>query len=790
MLGEGGRKGRYRVRMQTRSSPARAGNLPAELTSFVGRKTDIAEVKQLLSTSRLVTLIGSGGVGKTRLLLKVARELRRAFADGVWLIELADVTDPDLVAPTVAEELGVTVPTRGSALASLSQYVSDRRVLVLLDNCEHVLEPVAELVAELLRASPDLRVMTTSIQPLRVEGERLYVVAPLETPDPEFPLVPGTATQYSSMALFVERASAVVPGFTLDQDNERAVAQVVQRLEGIPLAIELAAVSSRVMSIQEIAARLDERFDLLTTGPRTAPDRHQTLDATLTWSFDLCLPVEQLLWARCSVFAGPFDRFAAEQICGDDELDPDTILGVIAGLVDKSVLSRTEADGQVRFAMTEMMRQYGLRHLRAADEERRLRTRHADYFTEVIEEAARNAFGPGQASWLQTLRRDHANLRAALDFTLATPGLSGTGLHLAATAWFYWVACGQLLEGRLWLERALERDHVPSRDRGTALWASGFIAVLQGDHDAATKHCDAAAAIAAEIDDDLGAAAATHVHGLAALFTGDLALAQVRFVEAEQQYQDSAPGLVALLLVHRGLAALFDDRLAEATTLVDRARQCCLAQSETWVLSYALQAAGLVEFVRGDLASTSALVAESVTLKRPLHDTLGIAVGLDILSWVAAAELRYERAATLMGAAHRVWGGVGEPVFGSKNFAALRGRAEERIRREADDTVRGEAYARGAGFDFEQATSYALDEPEPPPADADRVDPAVGLTRRESEVAELLGQGMSNKEIAAALVISQRTAEGHVQRILTKFGFTSRAQVATWVAGQRLSQGA
>lgn len=767
------------------------GNLPAELTSFVGRKTEIAEVKQLLSTARLVTLVGSGGVGKTRLVLKVAGELRRAFADGAWVVELADIKDPDVIAGSIAEAMGLSGPTLGDPVEFLCQHVQDRRMLLVLDNCEHVLEETAGVVAELLRAAPHLRVLATSIQPLRVEGERLYVVPPLEVPDPQQPLIPGTATQYAAMALFVERAAAVVPTFELDAGNEREVAHLCQRLEGIPLAIELAAVSLRVMSVHEVAARLDERFELLTTGPRTAPDRHQTLDATMAWSFDLCLPVEQLMWARCSVFAGPFDRLAAEEVCGDAVIDADTVLGVIAGLVDKSVLVRMESDGHVRFGMTEMMRQYGLVKLRAEGHEDILRDRHCTYYTRVVDEAARDAFGPDQAARLHALGRDHANLRAALDFALTSPGDSALALHLAATAWFYWAACGQLLEGKRWLDRALGRSSDNSADRCQALWASAFIAVLQGEHDEAVDLADEAIRVARELDDRRGEAPALHVRGLAALFAGDLALAEVRFDEATRAYADARAesGLASLLLVHRGLSALFDDRLGEATTLVDQARQICLARGDGWVLSYALQALAMIDFVRGDISSTSRLVTESLGLKRALNDTLGIAVGMDMLSWVAAADLRFERAATLMGAAHRVWGGVGEPVFGSKNFAALRTRADEAVRRHADPQARAEAYERGTLFDVEQAIAFALDEPELPTVEADRVDPAVGLTRRESEVADLVAQGMSNKEIAAALVISQRTAEGHVQRILTKLGFTSRAQVATWVANQRASQG-
>jgi predicted ATPase/DNA-binding CsgD family transcriptional regulator len=760
--------------------------LPADLTSFVGRRGDIAEVKNLLSTSRLVSLVGPGGVGKTRLVLKVAADLRRAFSDGVWLVELADVNEPMLLAQTIADTVKISVPSRGEAPEALARAFRDRRMLIILDNCEHLLDMSATLVSELLRASPQLRILTTTRQPLRVSGEALHLVAPLEVPDPRLPLSPGAATQYAAMSLFVDRAQAVVPSFTLTAENEDAVAHLCQRLEGIPLAIELAAVSLRVLSVNELAARLDERFDLLTSGPRTAPERHQTLEATIDWSYDLCTPDEQELWASCSVFAGHFDRAAAEVICASEEIPGPAVLGVLAGLVDKCVLVRDEIDNRVRFRMSDMLRHYGLARLRDKGREDDLRDEHAKYFTGLIAQAATDAFGPQQEQWILALQRDHANLREALDQSLARPTSEHAGLRLAAMAWVYWIAAGHLLEGRHWLDRALFGDTAPSSDRARALWTNGLIAVLEGDRAVAAEFVEEALQVAAEVNDKEAEACAIHVKGLAALFAGDVALARSLLEDADQRYAELGltEGMPALLTVHLGLSYLFDGEQARAASLIDTTRQRCLAQGEKWIYSYALQAAALMEFERGDAHTAKSLVAESLVVKRTFHDALGIAIGLDILGWVIASEGTADLAATLLGSAHRIWDSVGEPDFGSQNFASMRATAESTVRWLGGDELYDDAYARGAALDLDQAVALALGEPEPA-LDTDRTDPAVGLTPRETQVAELVGKGLSNREIAATLVISQRTAEGHVQRILTKFGFTSRAQVATWVAEQR-----
>jgi predicted ATPase/DNA-binding CsgD family transcriptional regulator len=761
----------------------RRGNVPADLTTFVGRRSDIADVKNLLAGSRLVSLVGPGGVGKTRLVLRIAGELRRAFADGVWFVELADLRDAHEVPTAIASAIGlVEAPETAETLGAR---LHEHRMLLILDNCEHLVEGCADLVSELLRAAGELRVLTTTRQPLRVGGELIHLVGPLEYPDSRLPLPPGAAAQFAAMALFVDRARAVVPDFAVTAENEDAVAQLCERLEGMPLSIELAALSLRVLSVQDLVDRLDDPFEILTTGARTAPSRHESLDAVVGWSYLLCTDRERALWARCSVFAGHFDRDAAVAVCGDDETPADDVLGLLAGLVDKSVLAREEHDGSVRFSMSKTIRAYGQKRLADLGAGDRLRDLHLAHYESLLDRAVAESFGPDQESWLVTLQLDHANIRAALERATASTPADGRAMRLASQAWFYWIGCGYLTDGARWLAEALDAAPPLSPERAHALRTAALIAVLQGRLTDAEELVAEAETVAAKVDDVDVRAYAAHVHGLVALFGGDVGLAGDRLAEAAELYASGTTddALPALLEVDRAIAYLFDGRPADAAEAIERCRQVCVACGDRWVLSHAHHATALAEFLRGDLGTATALVNESLSTKRRFHDTLGVALGLDLVAWIAAASGERDRAATLLGAAHRQWQAIGQPLFGSKHFIALRAKAQEAARRRNPGYE--DAYARGAALELEQAVASALREPELRDVDVDAADPAVGLTRRESQVAELVGRGLSNKEIAATLVISQRTAEGHVQRILTKFGFTSRSQVATWVAQQR-----
>ncbi len=765
----------------------RPDNLPADVTSFVGRRQEMADVRQLLSSSRMVTLTGLGGVGKTRLALHIARELRKAFPDGTWLVELAALQDPALLPQTVVTALHIPQASARAPMTILTEHLRHQQMLLVLDNCEHLLEGCAMLVDAVLRAAPQLRVLATSRQALRVPGESLFAVPPLPVPEPEAALGAGAAIQYPALALFADRASAVVREFTITTDNQAAVARLCQRLEGIPLAIEIAAARLRVLSVGDLAARLDDRFQLLTEGSRTASARHRTLQATIDWSYQLCTPAEQTLWARTSVFADSFDLDGAQAVCSDADLPPEAILNTVAGLVDKSIVVREERAGQVRFRLLDSIREYGQAKLHASGGEHALRQRHRDRYTHLIDAVAAEWFGPKQEEWLIRLQLEYPNLRKALAFCVAEPGQTRTGMHLAGTPWFLWVACGFLAEGRHWLDRLLALDTEPSLERAQALGSGGYVAALQGDQPAAAEMLEESRLLARRLDDPGAQAYATHVLGLSAMLSGDLERASTLMEKALPAYAAvGAPDhLVGGLRIQLGLSYLFQQDLERAVAHFAACRARCEQRGERWLLSYAFWGLGFVELIRGELEPAAKHVCESLRIKRFFHDTLGLSVALDLLAWIMAAQGDGERAAVLLGAASRLWQTFGLQLFGSKDLIALREQFTEQAHRALGDRAFEAALARGSELALDKALAFALDE-RPAAAATPSRGAGSALTRREKEIADLVARGMSNKEIAAALVISLRTAEGHVEHILAKLGFTSRAQIAAWGAEQRV----
>ncbi len=347
------------------------GNLPIDVTSFVGRRRELSEARRLLGDARLLTLAGAGGVGKTRLALRLAAEVRRTFPDGVWLADLAPVQDGELVPQTVIAALGLQDHSTRLPVETLLEYLAGKRLLLVLDNCEHVLDACAVLATKLLSQAEALRILATSRQLLSVEGEQVMEVPPLSVPDLDWLSAAGSLTGYEAVRLFAERAAAVVPGFAVTASNGAVVARLCQGLDGMPLAIELAAVRLRVLSAEQILERLDDRYRLLTGGSRTGLERHQTLRAAIEWSYDLCSPQEQILWGRLSVFSGGFDLEAAEQVCAGEDIAQEDVFELVTGLLDKSVLAREEHGSRVRYRLLETIRQYGQTHLTESGQESR-----------------------------------------------------------------------------------------------------------------------------------------------------------------------------------------------------------------------------------------------------------------------------------------------------------------------------------------------------------------------------------------------------------------------------------
>ncbi|MBM7863982.1 ATP-binding protein [Lentzea nigeriaca] len=725
-------------------------------------------MRRLLSESRLVTLTGVGGVGKTRLALRAAAETQRAFLDGVWFVELAGVTDQELVVHTVLEQLGVHDDTVRQHRTVLVEHLRDRQSLMVLDNCEHVIEATATLVDALLRGVPGLRVLVTSRERLGVDGEHLWQVAPL----PQDP----------ALTLFAERATAVEPGFAVDARNHDEVTRICALLGGIPLAIELAAVRLRVLTLDHLLSRLDDTFKVLGEGKRGGDPRHQTLQAAVDWSFHLCTRSEQILWARASVFSGTFDLEAAERVCSGDGVASGDVMRSLFGLVDKSVVIAEQHPCGTRFRLLEPLRQYGLEKLRGAGREPVLRKRHRDHFIEWAERREKEWFGPAQPQIFALTRLEHANLRSALDFCFEQDG--DRAVHLAATLWFYWAGCGMLGEGRHWLDRALG-DAKPGPERAKALWVNGYVATLQGDLTASAWMLEECRQYALSVHDPSALAYSTHRLACAHLVGDDLDLAERLFEEAIDLYRDQGTVNSHTMLagIELAISATFRHDFAAAERLCVEAKSVGEQHGELWAQAYAIYVLALCAWVSGDFARADRLGRECLRIKRTFHDLLGIVLAIEVLAWIAASRGNAVRAATLLGAAGEIWQSVGYPMFGSRHFGAPHGECEAATISALGEQEFRALFRKGMDLELEDAISFAIGDElvEETPVIA----APTPLTKREQQVADLIAGGKSNKEIAASLVIARRTAEGHVERILQKLGFTSRAQIATWVTERR-----
>ncbi len=774
--------------MAATAMPARrqVGNLPADVTSFVGRRSELAEVRRLLSSSRLVTLTGVGGVGKTRLALRAAATLHRAF-DAVWLVDLAALSDPALVAQTVANTVGLRNCSSRRPVEALSEFFAAGRTLLILDNCEHLLDACAVLADTLLRAAPELRILATSRQSLGIAGESIMPVMPLSVPESDDPPTAKSLEQYDAVTLFADRAAAVSHGFVVDDGNRTAVAILCRQLEGIPLAIELAAVRMRALSVEEIAQRLDDRYRWLTGGSRVALPRQRTLHALVDWSFQLLSPPERELWVRLSVFSGHFDLDAAEVVGVGGQVVREQVVDLLNELVDKSLLSREEHDGRVRYRMLETLRQFGAEQLTDDAERAALRRRHRDWYLRLTERAALAWFGPDQAAWSAQLRLEHSNLRSALEFSAEEPGEAETGLNMATLLIEpHWLAGSFFNEGRHWLERLLELVPDATVTRARALYACGWLAVMQDDNSTALPLLEESSRLAERLHDGVSIAFAGYLRGLTALFGGDVSEA-MRLVEAALDQHSANGDLLGVTMSALSLARAMSrsGRTERATQLYDTALSLTEKHQESWCRHWVLTVLAMEEWEKGRLEQARSYAYESLLInRRALDDRQNIAADTEVLAWIAAGEGEHERSARLLGAADSMARRVAVsflPIVGEKHH----NRCLEQVRQALGDKAFDRAFEAGRALTYEEALREALGErpvaPERVPA-AQAAGARAPLTPRETEIAELVAQGLSNKEIAATLVIAQRTAEGHVEHILSKLGFTSRTQIAAWIA--------
>ncbi|MDP9181205.1 MAG: LuxR C-terminal-related transcriptional regulator [Actinomycetota bacterium] len=756
-----------------------AGNLPAELTSFVGRRRELTEARALMATTRLMTLTGMGGVGKTRLARRLAADVHRAFPDGVWQVELAELHEPALVAVSVAQAVGLRDSQGQWTIGSLQERLADKHLLLVLDNCEHLLDACAVTADALLRGCPSVHVVATSRQPLGIDGEQVLALGPLAAPDPEQPGDLNRLAEFDAARLFADRAAAALPGFVLDAGNRRAVAELCRRLDGLPLALEFAATRVRALSPVEIVARLDRDARLSSHGSRLAPPRQQSLRALVDWSFQLCSEDERLLWRSLSVFAGSIDLETVEWVCRGTPLEL-AVVDLVVGLVDKSVLTREAREGRVCYRMPEALRDYGREKLAEAGEEVMARTRHRDWYVELVARAFLGFAGAEQLSWCHRLREEQADIRLALELCLDEPDPPGPAVGMVLGLLDYWLAFALISEGRHWLDRLLRADGAIGLPRARLLRATAYLASFQGEQPQLLTEAEG---LARQAGDERELAWIAHAGSLGATVSGDYATATRLVAEAVSGMREAGDAHGTLLaLAAQALLACAAEDFPTAQERADEFLAVARPLRESWVRSYVLWALGIAAFHAGDLSRAKALELESLELRVPFQDTMGLALCTEVLAWVAAAEGRLPEAALLHGAALHAAQAVGIDVGTYAYMSEDQDRLEALLRAELGPELEA-ARRRGADLDPAQVLELGSgtarpDRTGPTPADGD----GSPLTPREQQIAELVAEGLSNKEIAARLVIATRTAEGHVERVLVKLGFTSRTQIAAWVA--------
>jgi predicted ATPase/DNA-binding CsgD family transcriptional regulator len=763
--------------MSESRAPRPAGNLPVLGSSFVGRHRELAEIRRQVGASRLVTLTGPGGVGKTRLAIQAGGLVHRAFPDGAWLVSLASVDDALHLADAIAAALGVQDQSAQPAAEQLARHLARRGMLLVLDNCEHLLPACAELVDGLLHRAPELRVLATSRQPLQLPDEHVFMVDPLPVPRADSVLSADMLAGYESVALLIDRATAVQPAFTVHNGNRAAVARLCARLDGLPLAIELAATRLRSLSVEQVADRLDDRFRLLNSGSAAAMPRQRTLRALMDWSYELCSEQERLLWARLSVFPGDFDLAAAEATCAGPDLPREVIVDRMDGLVAKSVVAARPETPAARYQMLETIRQYGRELLSQDGLTGQVQEHHRDYFFSLARQCCARWCGPDQSSLLATWRLEHDNLMTALEWSLAN-GDESVALELVSALRYHW-SLNYPAAGRRRLEQVLNAARDPSPQRGDALWVAAWVARVQGDIEASAMWRKECADIADRFADEHLRAYVQLFTGSMALFTGDPSdavgslAASLVLLREQQDMPMILMGLFlyGLALSHSGDSPAAQAACVEAITLAEE-------RGELWTRGVATCNRGFDLWQNGDPAGNAAELARESLRLAPDVDAASAVLSIELLAWITGSHGEHEGAARLLGAAAAQWESQGVPIGVA---FPLHAPYSNQCRAAALNAL-GEARFTGH-FEYGKAhPAEALSMPGSTPAAPVAAEDAQLLTRREREVAELIAKGYTNKAIAAELVLSPHTVGGHVERLFSKLGITTRAQVATWLA--------